>query len=89
MSAKTALMNVSGMHCTGCETAITRAISELPGVKTVTASYPKSEVTVTFKVAFCCSFLVLVPYRPCSGMGFSQMCCLPKPLVKWYECQAS
>lgn len=48
MSAKTALINVGGMHCTGCETTITRAISELPGVQIVSASYPKSEVTVTF-----------------------------------------
>ncbi len=39
--------NVSGVHCEGCEQRIARAISQMSGVRSVTASHAVQEVEVT------------------------------------------
>lgn len=38
---------VSGMTCGGCENAVIRAVSALPGVSAVTASHQANQVIVT------------------------------------------
>ena len=40
--------NISGMTCTGCENHIEHAVSELPGISEVNASYDKSNTIVTY-----------------------------------------
>ena len=42
-------LQVSGMVCGGCETAIEEALQTLTGVKAVKADYPKGQVTVNFE----------------------------------------
>jgi copper chaperone CopZ len=39
---------VSGMTCGGCENAVTRAVSKLPGVAEVNASHKDQRVTVSY-----------------------------------------
>ncbi len=39
--------NVSGIHCEGCEQRIARSLSQMSGVRSVTASHAIQEVAVT------------------------------------------
>lgn len=48
---ETALINVEGMHCTGCEKAITGALGELEGVKDARASFENGEAKVQYDPA--------------------------------------
>ena len=48
MPVKSVKLGVGGMHCTGCEETIERAVSGLPGIQSVTASYADSQVLVSF-----------------------------------------
>jgi copper chaperone CopZ len=45
---ETRTVPVTGMTCHGCERALERAVSRVPGVQTVTASHTRQEATVTF-----------------------------------------
>ena len=47
---KEIILNVSGMHCEGCEKRIKGALKEIKGVKEVTADH--KEGTVTIKAIF-------------------------------------
>ena len=42
---------VQGMSCSGCENAVTRAVSTLPGVTSVAASHTDAQVVVTYDPA--------------------------------------
>ena len=42
-------LNVSGMHCSGCENRIKNSVSELKGVKKVKANHETGKVNITFK----------------------------------------
>jgi len=42
-------LNVSGMHCTGCENRIKNAVSDIKNVKKVEANHENGKVKVTFK----------------------------------------
>ncbi len=44
---ETRTFTVSGIHCEGCEQRIDRAISQMPGVRSVLASHTSQEVQVT------------------------------------------
>jgi copper chaperone len=44
-------LNVTGMTCGGCENAVRRVVSALPGVGTVTASHKDDRVTVEYDAA--------------------------------------
>jgi copper chaperone len=44
----TQVLHVMGMTCGGCENAVKRAVSTLPGVSEVTASHKDQRVTVSF-----------------------------------------
>jgi copper ion binding protein len=39
---------VTGMHCGGCVNSVTRAVSRVPGVKTVQVSLDKNAATVEY-----------------------------------------
>jgi copper chaperone CopZ len=41
-------LTVTGMTCGGCEKAVTRALSGLPGVSNVSASHRDNRVTLTY-----------------------------------------
>ena len=41
-------ITVRGMHCTGCELAIEDSVSQLPGIRSVKASYENDQVAVSF-----------------------------------------
>jgi copper chaperone len=41
-------LNVTGMTCGGCESAIRRVLSMVDGVASATASYKDSKVTVVY-----------------------------------------
>lgn len=47
MSEKVELIKVDGMFCRNCETRISKALAELPGVKKVEADYTNGKVEVT------------------------------------------
>jgi copper chaperone len=40
--------NVSGMHCNGCVGSVTRAISQVPGVRKVDVSLERKRATVRY-----------------------------------------
>jgi copper chaperone len=42
------VLQVTGMTCGGCETAVRRAVGRVPGVVSVEASHREERVTVTF-----------------------------------------
>lgn len=42
-------LNVTGMHCGGCENRIKNAVSDIKNVKEVEANHETSKVKVTFK----------------------------------------
>jgi copper chaperone len=44
-------LRVTGMTCGGCENAVKRALQQLPGVESVTASHAANRVAVTFDSA--------------------------------------
>jgi copper chaperone len=44
-------LTVTGMTCGGCESAVTRAVSRLPGVANVRASHAENRVTLTYDPA--------------------------------------
>jgi copper chaperone CopZ len=44
-------LKIDGMHCTGCEDIICEAVSALPGVHSVNASYKDALVEVTYDTA--------------------------------------
>jgi copper chaperone CopZ len=44
-------LTVTGMTCGGCESAVTRALAMMEGVRTVTASHAANEVVVEFDPA--------------------------------------
>ena len=44
-------LTVTGMTCGGCETAVRRALQQVPGVRDVDASHLGNAVTVTFDEA--------------------------------------
>ncbi len=46
--ATTRRFGVTGMTCGGCERALGRAVSQLPGVQSVAASHGEQAATVTF-----------------------------------------
>ena len=50
MSEKVQL-TVTGMTCGGCESAVKRALQQLPGIHDVLASHLANEVNVTFDEA--------------------------------------
>jgi copper chaperone len=41
-------LNVTGMTCGGCENAVKRALQQLPGVESVSASHAANRVGVTY-----------------------------------------
>lgn len=41
-------LKVTGMTCSGCEAAVSRAVRQLPGVDAVNASHGAEQVGVTF-----------------------------------------
>jgi copper chaperone CopZ len=45
---ETIQLTVTGMTCGGCEAAVGRALGQLPGVSTVSASHREARVEVTF-----------------------------------------
>lgn len=45
---QTATLNVTGMTCGGCENAVKRAVGQLQGVRSVSASYSDARVEVTY-----------------------------------------
>lgn len=46
--AITRRFDVTGMTCGGCERALGRAVSRLPGVEQVSASHAEQSATVTY-----------------------------------------
>jgi len=40
---------IDGMHCDGCEEAITQAVAALPGVVEVTADHERGEAIVVYR----------------------------------------
>ena len=44
-------IHVTGMTCGGCENSVKRALAQLPGVETVTASHQGDRVGVTYDAA--------------------------------------
>ena len=46
--ATTRRFDVTGMTCGGCERALGRAVSRLPGVQQVSASHAEQSATVTY-----------------------------------------
>ena len=46
--AITRRFDVTGMTCGGCERALSRAVSRLPGVEQVSASHTDQSATVTY-----------------------------------------
>ena len=42
-------LKVTGMHCGGCENRVKNAVSDIKGVKTVTADHEECKVNVEFK----------------------------------------
>ena len=44
-------LTVDGMTCGGCENAVVRAVSAMPGVQAVQASHADHRVTVTYDAA--------------------------------------
>ncbi len=44
-------LRVTGMTCGGCENAVKRAVGQLPGVSSVTASHQEQRVDVEFDPA--------------------------------------
>lgn len=51
MARETTTLNVTGMHCTGCEQRMTRSLEQLPGVKVLTADHRQGEVEVRLNPA--------------------------------------
>ncbi len=47
MALEKKTFKVSGIHCEGCEQRIARALSQMSGVRRVTASHAVQEVEVT------------------------------------------
>ena len=47
----TLTLHVTGMTCGGCENAVKRAVSRLPGVSEVSASHQAQRVTVDYDAA--------------------------------------
>ncbi len=47
MALEKKTFNVSGIHCEGCEERIGRALSSMPGIRSVLASHTSQEVQVT------------------------------------------
>jgi copper chaperone CopZ len=45
---ETLTLNVTGMTCGGCESAVKRGLSRLDGIGEVTASHAEARVAVTF-----------------------------------------
>ncbi len=41
-------LDVTGMQCSGCETAIEEAVSQIEGVDNITADYPTGKVSINF-----------------------------------------
>ncbi len=42
-------LKVTGMHCGGCENRVKNAVSDIKGVKSVTADHEACKVNVEFK----------------------------------------
>jgi copper chaperone len=49
--SETLQLTVTGMTCGGCEQAVKRALQQIEGVQTVTASHSANQVGVTFDTA--------------------------------------
>jgi copper chaperone len=49
--SQTLQLTVTGMTCGGCEHAVKRALQQIDGVETVTASHSANRVGVTFDTA--------------------------------------
>ncbi|HEX3329012.1 MAG TPA: heavy-metal-associated domain-containing protein [Gaiellales bacterium] len=47
-AAQTEVVPVRGMHCGGCERAISQAVRSVPGVGSARADFVAEEVEVTF-----------------------------------------
>ena len=47
-AAQTEVVPVRGMHCGGCERAVSQAVRNLPGVGSARADFVAEEVEVTF-----------------------------------------
>jgi copper chaperone CopZ len=47
-AAQTEVVPVRGMHCGGCERAISQAVRSVPGVGSARADFVAGEVEVTF-----------------------------------------
>ncbi|MFO7694354.1 MAG: cation transporter [Vicinamibacterales bacterium] len=45
---ETLTLNVTGMTCGGCESAVKRGLARLDGIGEVTASHAKAKVIVTY-----------------------------------------
>ncbi|MEG6585301.1 urease accessory protein UreH domain-containing protein [Dendrosporobacter sp. 1207_IL3150] len=53
MDLVTKTIPVSGMHCSACETRITKAINKLKGISQIRASYQENLVEVSFDSSIC------------------------------------
>lgn len=51
MARETMTLEVTGMHCTGCEQRVTRVLEQLPGVKVLNADHQQGEVEVRLNTA--------------------------------------
>ncbi len=51
MARETTTLDVTGMHCTGCEQRVTRVVEQLPGVKVLTADHQAGKVEVRLNPA--------------------------------------
>lgn len=48
MTQRTLELSVNGMHCTGCENTIVKAVASLPGIAQVEASYEKARAVIRY-----------------------------------------
>ena len=51
MARETMTLDVTGIHCTGCEQRVTRVLEQLPGVKVLNADHQKGVVEVRLNQA--------------------------------------
>lgn len=48
MNKKTKIFEITGMHCSGCSTVLTKKIASVPGVLDVKVTYTTEKATITF-----------------------------------------
>jgi len=51
MAEQKTVLQVTGMTCGGCENAVRRALSQIDGIREVTASHSQNSVGITYDAA--------------------------------------